>query len=155
MTATTIQSVTTYWENNGMHQEMYQQVKGLIPNEGPAPEETLEALRLVSRCYYDVYNNGACNGFLFADALPVLEQSDLASEDKENLLSMFNAAANQVIEIQFAERELVGEDDIDEDDEDQLDWIRQRVVAREAKFSQPLERLSDWAIRRAWLKHCA
>jgi len=145
-----------YWDGSGRFQSMCEQVKGLIPRVGSAPEATLEALRRVSQCYYDTYNNGGCNGFLYADALPVLEQSDLSDGDKSVLRRMFTAASDDRLEIQFDGRpDPADEDDINPEDEDELWWVRHRVLIKEAEFSQPLERLADWATKRAWLQHCA
>lgn len=142
-----------YWDNKGQYQPLYEQVKGLIPAEGPANTETLETLRRVSRCYYDIYNNGGWNGFLFAGMSEIVDRSNLDRADQKILRRLFNAASDQELEIWFAHRNApISEDDIDEDDEDQLDWIRKRTIVDEVEFSQALENLVDWAVRRAWME---
>lgn len=142
-----------YWDKKGQYQPLYEQVKGLIPAEGPANTETLETLWRVSRCYYDIYNNGGWNGFLFAGMSEIVDRSNLDRHDQKILRRLFNAASDQELEIWFAHRNApIGEDDIDEDDEDQLDWIRKRTIVDEVEFSQALENLVDWAVRRAWME---
>ena len=52
----------TYWNNNGKYQAIYNGLwKILVPNMGEAETEQGEALRIVSKIYYDYYNNGCCN----------------------------------------------------------------------------------------------
>jgi hypothetical protein len=51
----------TYWNGVGKHQEEFDTVKGLIPDEGNAHTEHGELLRNLINCYYDIYNNGGDN----------------------------------------------------------------------------------------------
>ena len=51
----------SYWNNQGLYQDKYEQLKLLIPKEGKADSLELEALRCISNYYYDVYNNGGAN----------------------------------------------------------------------------------------------
>lgn len=52
----------TYWNNNGKHQRLNDALwEILVPRMGEAETEQGEALRIVSKIYYDYYNNGCCN----------------------------------------------------------------------------------------------
>lgn len=52
----------TYWNEKGKHQKLYRSLfKKLVPQEGEANTISGEILRIVSKIYYDIYNNGACN----------------------------------------------------------------------------------------------
>lgn len=48
----------TYWNNDGKHQQKYEELWELVPVEGRASEPNAERLRLVSNMYADYYNNG-------------------------------------------------------------------------------------------------
>tara|TARA_Y100001972_G_scaffold107293_1_gene136339 strand:+ start:17 stop:499 length:483 start_codon:yes stop_codon:yes gene_type:complete len=52
----------TYWNNNGKYQSINDVLwQILVPRTGQAETEQGEALRIVSKIYYDYYNNGCCN----------------------------------------------------------------------------------------------
>lgn len=55
----------TYWAGKGLHQELYEALVKLIPEEGPVANAEqfpkLERLRLAANIYYDLFNNGLCN----------------------------------------------------------------------------------------------
>ena len=52
----------TYWNNNGKYQRINDALWDiLVPRMGQAKTEQGEALRIVSKIYYDYYNNGCCN----------------------------------------------------------------------------------------------
>lgn len=58
----------TYWEGNGELQAEYKVLfKRLVPATGNAPTEDGQALRAISRIYYDLYNNGGGNLVDFDD----------------------------------------------------------------------------------------
>lgn len=51
-----------YWNNNGKHQAINDALwEMLVPHSGEADTVQGEALRIISRIYYDYYNNGCCN----------------------------------------------------------------------------------------------
>lgn len=51
-----------YWNNNGKYQKTYNRIwECLIPPSGEAGNSDAEAVRCVSRLYYDFFNNGFCN----------------------------------------------------------------------------------------------
>jgi len=53
-----------YWNKEGKHQDLHDKYwDELVPDSGEAETQEGEALRAISRIYYDVYNNGACNIF--------------------------------------------------------------------------------------------
>lgn len=56
---------TTYWNNNGKHQQAVEVLNKLVPDFGsvvnPAKNKALEKFRKASGVYYDIYNNGLCN----------------------------------------------------------------------------------------------
>ncbi len=56
---------TTYWNNNGKHQAIVDQLGKLIPDSGECPKTApkLEIFRQASNCYHDFYNNALCNRF--------------------------------------------------------------------------------------------
>ena len=136
-----------YWDSKGQHQALYEQVKGLIPKEGPSDNPDLETLRRVSRCYYDVYNNGAWNGFLFAGMADLISNASIDQGDRSILQRLFNAASEQTLQIWFAHRD-APIDESDEDDEDD-DW-EETIIIQEEEFSQALENLVSWAVKQAW-----
>ena len=52
----------TYWNGIGKHQDLYDELyKELIPPQGDAKSERGEILRIVSKLYYDIFNNGGWN----------------------------------------------------------------------------------------------
>lgn len=55
--------MTTYWNNGGKHEALYETLRTLIPREGECPNDQpkLEQLRVACNCYYDLYNNGLYN----------------------------------------------------------------------------------------------
>lgn len=60
------QQLTRYWDNNGTHQALYEELNKLIPAMGEVPDHRganrkLEKLRVAANCYYDLFNNGLCN----------------------------------------------------------------------------------------------
>lgn len=56
--------INTYWGNNGKHQKAYDEIfKGLVPLEGKCATQEGEALRAVTRIYYDCFNNGFGNNW--------------------------------------------------------------------------------------------
>ena len=51
-----------YWNIQGQHQDLYNKYwETLVPDSGEADTPEGEALRAITRIYYDVYNNGGCN----------------------------------------------------------------------------------------------
>jgi|TARA_Y100000296_G_scaffold37837_1_gene43768 hypothetical protein len=80
----------TYWSDKGELQKEYELLfDELVPPEGEAKTVAGEALRALSKIYYDVYNNGACNMF---DQVPHPYQDGFTDElvvniRAENLLS--------------------------------------------------------------------
>lgn len=48
----------TYWNNNGKHNELLEQLSELIPYRGSCDCPKLEKLRITINAYYDYYNNG-------------------------------------------------------------------------------------------------
>ena len=51
-----------YWNIQGQHQDLYNKYwDTLVPDSGEADTPEGEALRAITRIYYDVYNNGGCN----------------------------------------------------------------------------------------------
>jgi len=48
----------TYWNNDGKHQQKYEELRELVPVTGRASEPHAERLRLVANMYADYYNNG-------------------------------------------------------------------------------------------------
>lgn len=52
----------TYWNGDGELQEIHEALfDALVPGCGKAPTEHGEALRCITRIYYEAYNNGGCN----------------------------------------------------------------------------------------------
>jgi len=52
----------SYWEQTGKHQKEYDELyKKLVPYSGKAETEIGEILRISSKFYYDLYNNGCAN----------------------------------------------------------------------------------------------
>ena len=48
-----------YWNIQGQHQDLYNKYwETLVPDSGEADTPEGEALRAITRIYYDVYNNG-------------------------------------------------------------------------------------------------
>lgn len=56
-------NTATYWNSNGLHQHLADELTKLVPAMGevPAGNPMLEKFRKASNCYYDLYNNGLCN----------------------------------------------------------------------------------------------
>lgn len=50
-----------YWNKQGKYQEVYDKMKEFIPSHGEAKTYHAEAVRCISRIYYDFFNNGFCN----------------------------------------------------------------------------------------------
>lgn len=52
-----------YWYNNHLNTPLYDAVSSSIPAQDkcPADRPALEALRLMSNAYHDIFNNGCCN----------------------------------------------------------------------------------------------
>lgn len=50
-----------YWNKQGKYQEVYDKMKEFIPLTGEAKIYHAEAVRCISRIYYDFFNNGFCN----------------------------------------------------------------------------------------------
>jgi hypothetical protein len=62
-----------YWNEQGRYQQEYNAYwKALVPNTGEAATTEGEALRAISRIYYDIYNNGGCN---------ILESEEVYDDD--------------------------------------------------------------------------
>ena len=80
----------TYWSDKGELQKEYELLfDELVPPEGEAETVAGEALRVVSKLYYDVYNNGACN-MLYQVPHPDRDgftDKFIVNERAENLLS--------------------------------------------------------------------
>lgn len=52
----------TYWNQKGRYQEVYDKIFAeFIPSHGEAKNHHAEAVRCISRIYYDFFNNGFCN----------------------------------------------------------------------------------------------
>lgn len=53
---------STYWSGKGKYRKLYDRLwDELVPHEGEASTEAGEIIRIISRIYYDVHNNGGCN----------------------------------------------------------------------------------------------
>lgn len=66
----------TYWNHNGKYQKLYEILYGsLVPKEGEADTTPGEILRIVSKVYYDIYNNGGWN-------------FDTMSDDRDKLIEL-------------------------------------------------------------------
>ena len=65
----------TYWCSNGKHEKKYEELfNSLVPARGMANTTDGEALRAVSKIYYDAYNNGAGNFDVIGDRWVFLVQ---------------------------------------------------------------------------------
>lgn len=55
-----------YWDSNGAHQALADQLTKMVPAEGrvehPRQNKALESYRKATYAYYELYNNGLCNG---------------------------------------------------------------------------------------------
>ena len=52
----------TYWDNAGKYQKEYDKLYSrIVPAQGEAATPDGELLRMISRFYYDRFNNGHCN----------------------------------------------------------------------------------------------
>lgn len=51
----------TYWNHNGTHQALANEIKKLVPQSGPAGTPSAELFRHATNMYYDIYNNGGGN----------------------------------------------------------------------------------------------
>jgi hypothetical protein len=52
----------TYWNNRGKYQKKYDALYGKhVPQEGAADTKYGEIIRIVSKLYHDIFNNGGCN----------------------------------------------------------------------------------------------
>lgn len=52
----------SYWNDNGKFQKQQEHLwERYVPECGGCSDRHAEMFRLISRLYYDVYNNGACN----------------------------------------------------------------------------------------------
>ncbi len=66
MAISTKEYTPTYWNNAGLFQSEYNSLFAkLVPHEGKAKTDEGEALRCISRIYYDRYNNGSGNGLRY------------------------------------------------------------------------------------------
>ena len=54
-------SENNYWNECGKYQHEYDALSELIPTSGKAETLHIEAIRCISRVYYDRYNNGHIN----------------------------------------------------------------------------------------------
>lgn len=56
---------TSYWNNNGKHQAVIDQLQAMIPDEGrvknPTKNKALERFRVACNHYYRLYNDGDFN----------------------------------------------------------------------------------------------
>lgn len=60
--------ISTYWNGISSLQERYESLwEELVPKEGKAKTERGEILRIATRLYYDVHNNGGCNFDVYYD----------------------------------------------------------------------------------------
>jgi len=51
-----------YWNKKGKYQKQYNEMYvRLVPDSGEADTEHGEIIRIISRVYYDHFNNGGCN----------------------------------------------------------------------------------------------
>jgi hypothetical protein len=57
--------MSTYWNNAGKYEALYEKLNALIPSSGsvvePKKNKALEKMRKAANCYYDLFNNGLCN----------------------------------------------------------------------------------------------
>lgn len=52
----------TYWEGKGKYQKLYDKLyESLVPPNGECDTDNGEIIRIVSRLYYDIFNNGGWN----------------------------------------------------------------------------------------------
>jgi hypothetical protein len=54
----------TYWNSNGTHQALANELMKLVPASGEikgSKNKALDRFRKASNAYYDIFNNGGCN----------------------------------------------------------------------------------------------
>ena len=56
-----MRTYNTYWTENGKYEKQGKAIKHLVPDSGEADTQHIEMLRVVTNCYYDLYNNGGGN----------------------------------------------------------------------------------------------
>lgn len=50
-----------YWMKKGKHQDRFNTLTKLVPQEGHSEDQFIELIRVTQNVYYDLYNNGGCN----------------------------------------------------------------------------------------------
>lgn len=84
-----------YWHGKGHEQQKYNELKKFIPQSGQCSNDKpwLELLRVTSNIYYDFYNNGGVNVYLYRNdfreslrRLNLQQHSFLFREEADELL---------------------------------------------------------------------
>lgn len=100
----------TYWNSNGKHQAIADQLRKLVPGSGPADTPHGDLLRCVTNLYYDFYNNGGGNivyGSYNDQVRRVESFSDLFSIQGLERIDTFRKT------IQYGEGFLITEEDLE------------------------------------------
>ena len=53
--------MSTYWNGNGTHQAIADELEKMIPTMGECEDKRVEQFRKAANAYYDIYNNGGGN----------------------------------------------------------------------------------------------
>lgn len=93
--------IMTYWNNNGRYQEQQDVLNEakIIPIVGKCEYTYQELYRIASNCYYDIYNNGGCNGNHFQDLLRELDYinkpDNISSDNWYKLRTLLHNGADE------------------------------------------------------------
>ena len=85
-----------YWNHKGKYQDAYNKMAyELMPSDGPAESVAGEAIRAISKIYYDCYNNGFINNtsgaYNYLDHLMMRRQIPNLSEPLRNIQEYVNS----------------------------------------------------------------
>lgn len=105
-----------YWDQTGKYQVEYDRLYAkLVPRMGKAPTKRGELLRVASRLYYDIYNNGGGN------------IHDGALDDELKMLDTFNIPNSDIFFYKTIDLEIM---------EGVIDTIIERVMTADSYIEQ-------------------
>jgi len=132
----------TYWNNDGKHQQKYEDLWKLVPEFGRSSEANVDRVRLVSNLYFDYYNNGWDRGVVNERRVTDFLENE---EIKKLVIESGNADA-----IATYTRIADGWDKYqNEDDEDDYDRVFKIEGVGEPDFELGLEALFDLILESA------
>lgn len=144
--------LNSYWNGEGKYKDEYEELWKYVPDMGYTDNKYLDALIIMSKMYYDLYNNGLCNeDVLFEDFERHL---DAVKEELNISEKTFNNVVSIHTHTEEVDEPVYMYDEENECDTEEIDYYEKSEVEYTDDITEEdykdYELLMDAVIELAW-----